>query len=187
MSGSCLQLTVPKLNAKGLVHVSYEQEAECCGCKCEPVLEYLALDYFLSLSQSRFDVVLLVGASQGIKHPVSASRKEYEQHLIHQKLEGDDYLAECVLDLGLTQELALVAEDTHILEGRVIRPHCQNLPLVGCYSDGTTVLGNGDQHVLNLQLAELLIHLVELVDLEVGVLALNPVVIILHAEYWILI
>lgn len=72
-----LQLAIAELYAVGFVDVPNEQEPEIARGKCKPILEDLALSYFLSFPQRRLDVELLVGATVRIEHPVHTARKQH--------------------------------------------------------------------------------------------------------------
>lgn len=100
--------------------------------------------------------------------------------LTHQKLKGDNHFTERFVDFRFYQEVSVVAEDAYVLERRVLLFEGEDLSFVGGDGNGASVGSDGDEHIEQIELLELLVHFVELVDFEVGVFALYPVVIVLH-------
>ena len=125
-----------------------------------------------------------------VDQPNVALLKQNKEHLILQKLEADNDILHGVSQPDTSGYIALVAEDTDVLDRRVLLPDGQNFSLVGSDSNRSTEGGNCDEHILVAEPVEPLpkcvlgeaVHL----ELEFAVVEFNPIVVhkILAIKLW---
>jgi hypothetical protein len=130
-----------------------EEEPAHGGLHHQPIVEDLAAEDEFALEESEEAETLDFGSVR-VDDPELSLLEDAEEELILDEEEGDDDVAEGVVEADALHDLALVGVDANVLERGVVLPQRQNLGLVGGDCDGSSVGSDRDEHILVVQSIE---------------------------------